>query len=89
MINLLLDIAPWPRSGNTPRIREVLGDTIDTIAAPVQQVTDSAAPGGHNNLGIILVAILAALIALGICIFMVRASRKRGEQQLQFSGIKS
>ncbi len=91
MMNLFLDIAPLPH-GDYPRvIRRVIVDTVDTVAPPVQQIIDSPASGSGSgsSLGVILGAILAALVALGICIFMVRAARRRGEQQLGYKALRS
>ncbi|MBQ9356563.1 MAG: hypothetical protein IJT98_04670 [Prevotella sp.] len=81
MLNLLLDIAPLPRNHHEVHevIREiprVVTDTIDTVVAPVQQTADPVSPGG-GSIGLIIGAIAAALIALGICIFMVRNQRGR------------
>ena len=80
MLNLLMDVAPLPgeRYHRVPRVREVVHDTIDSVVGFGQEATNSAASGGNTTL--ILGAILAALAALGICLFMVRAMRKRGEQ---------
>lgn len=90
MMNLLLDIAPLPGNDYVPAprpVREVIIDTLDSVVAPVQQIVDTPASGGGSgsHWGIILGAIAAALVALGICIFMVRATRKRQEQRLNYS----
>ena len=68
MLNILLDIAPLPHEviDRTPR---VVVDTIDTMIPPVQQMTDPLQPGGGSNIGLIIGAIAAALLALGIIIF--------------------
>jgi hypothetical protein len=85
---LLLDVLPYDPDEER-RIREVYNrvatDTIDTIQGVVQQVGDSATGGGHHSLPYILGAIAAALVALGLFIFMVRSYRRRGEQQLGFT----
>lgn len=78
MLNILSDIAPLPHPRviihETPR---VVVDTIDTVVTPVQQMTDPVQPGGGSSIGLILGAIAAALIALGICIFIMRNRRGR------------
>lgn len=78
MLNNLLDIAPWPRHHEVIReVPRVVTDTIDTVVAPVQQMTDPVQPGGGSNIGLIIGAIAAALIALGICIFIMRSRSGR------------
>lgn len=71
---VLLDVIPYPDYDRHP-IR-VIRDTIDTIVAPVQQIGDSAS-GSHGNLTAIILAIIAALTALGICIFFINNYRRR------------
>lgn len=76
MLRLLLDIAPWPEHHGRI-IPPELEDTVDTVSGAAQQYVDGVSSGGHNHTWVILGAILAALVALGICLLMVRASRKR------------
>lgn len=82
MIRLLADILPI--DPDRERIIEVpvLRDTVDTIQKVVQQVGDGAPSGGNHSWPFILGGILAALVALGFLIFMVRSYRRRGEQQV-------
>ena len=82
MFNLLSDIAPYPRDWDRPPV--VIRDTVDTVVAAGQQFSDSVQGGGSHSLPYILGGILAALVALGFLIFMVRLYRQRGEQQLEF-----
>lgn len=68
----LLDIAPWPDE----RVHRRIYDTIDTIAAPVNQFADPATSSG-NGTATVLWSILTALATLVICLLMVRMYRRR------------
>lgn len=76
MLRLLLDLAPWPRE-RYQVIPPQVEDSVDTVSGAAQQFTDGASSGGGSNIWFILGAIAAALVALGICILMVRKSRMR------------
>lgn len=71
----LLDVVPLPEEwyhGNGPKVQ----DTIDTIAAPVQQFSDSV----NNTSGdtpTTIWTIVVAVLSLAICILMVYTYRKR------------
>ena len=71
----LLDIAPMPEEwyrGRPPKLQ----DTIDTLAAPVQQFSDTV----NNTSGdtpTTIWTIVVALLSLAICILMVYTYRKR------------
>ena len=70
---VLLDVLPYPDYPKRPI--EVIRDTVnnlDTIAAPLQQIGDSN-QGSHGSLTAIILALIAALTALGIVIFFVRS----------------
>lgn len=85
MFGLLADVIPIDPSEYDRHyrpIREVVVDTIDTVVGVGQDFANSVQGGGGHSLPWILGAIAAALIALGFCIFMVRAWRRRGEQRL-------
>ncbi len=85
MLNFLLDIVPYPRHYDRhPRVIDIVEDTIDTVVGVGQQMGDGAG-SGSSNLPFILGGLLAALIAMGFLIFMVKSYRKRGEQQVAFS----
>ena len=92
MLRLLADILPIDPSEyerRYRRIREVVTDTVDTVAGVGQEFTNNVQSGGGNSLPWILGAIAAALIALGFCIFMVRSFRSRNEQQVGFATSRS
>ena len=85
MFRLLADVIPIDPSEynrHYRNIREVVVDTVDTVVGVGQDFANNVQGGGGSSLPWILGAIAAALIALGFCIFMVRAWRRRGEQQL-------
>ena len=71
----LLDIAPMPEEwyrGQPPKLQ----DTIDTLAAPVQQFSDTV----NNTSGdtpTTIWTIVVALLSLAICILMVYTYRKK------------
>ena len=69
----LLDIAPYPEE-RFPRIRETVTDTIDTMGGAVGQFSDQVQ--NTNSPNTLLWTILVALVALGVCLFMVRNYRK-------------
>ena len=83
LVRLLADVLPY----DPDREKRIIGvydrvqaDTIDTIRAIGQQVNDGMSSGGsgsHHSLPFILGGILAALVALGFLIFMVRSYRHR------------
>ena len=78
MLRLLADVLPIDPAEYERRIkhlREVVVDTVDTVAGVGQEFTNNVQSGSGNSLPWILGAIAAALIALGFCIFMVRANR--------------
>lgn len=86
---LLMDVLPYDPDRER-RIREIhekiANDTIDTLNVVSQQVGDGVSSGGgSHSTPYILGAILAALVALGFLIFMVRSYRERNEQQLSFT----
>ncbi|MCR4602295.1 MAG: hypothetical protein K5683_02010 [Prevotella sp.] len=90
MLRLLLDVLPYDPDQHERVIREyqpLVNDTVDTLKAVGQQVNDgiSAGGGGSHSTPYILGAILAALIALGLLLLMVRSYRRRGDQQLGFT----
>ena len=94
MLRLLADILPYDPEEHRRIIeaqRRVVTDTIDSIQGVVQQVNDGVSSGGSgsHSLPYILGAILAALIGLGFLIFMVRSYRRRGEQRLGFTQVRS
>lgn len=75
MIRLLADVLPIDPSEYHRRIREVVVDTVDTVVGVGQDFANNVQGGGGTSLPWILGAIAAALVALGFCIFMVRAHR--------------
>ncbi len=81
-MNLLADIASYPRDYEV-RPPRIITDTVDTVAGVVQ--TEGVQGSGNSSLPYILGGILAALVALGFLIFMVRSYRQRGEQALAFN----
>jgi len=88
MIRLLSDVLPIDPSEYERHYREVpkvVVDTVDTVVGVSQDFANGVQGGGGHSLPWILGAIAAALIALGFCIFMVRAWRRRGEQKLDFA----
>ena len=75
MIRILADIPPidpsrYHRDIDVPK---VVTDSVDTVNTVVQQVGDGVSSNGSHNLPLILAGILAALVALGFLIFMVRS----------------
>ena len=71
----LLDIAPMPEEWyhrHEPKIQ----DTIDTLAAPVQQFSDTVNNTSGNTTTSIW-TVVVALLSLAICILMVYTYRKR------------
>lgn len=92
MLRLFADVIPIDPEEYERRyrqVREVVVDTVDTVVGVGQDFTSNVQSGGGHSLPWILGAIAAALIALGFCIFMVRAWRRRGEQQLSFATTQS
>ena len=88
MINFLADVAPIDPSsyhGHYRIIREAVIDTVDTVVGVSQDFANGVQGGGNHSLPWILGAIAAVLMALGFCIFMVRAWRRRDEQRLEFA----
>jgi hypothetical protein len=84
MIRQLLDIAPWP--DDHKRIPVIVRDTVDTVVDTVKQVVDTVPQdgGGGSKTTLIIGAIAAALLALGLILLMVRAVRHREEQRVSF-----
>ena len=88
MLRLLADVIPIDPEEYERRYRQVRGvvvDTVDTVVGVSQDFANNVQSGGGHSLPWILGAIAAALIALGFCIFMVRAYRRRGEQKVDFA----
>ena len=79
MFNLFLDIAPLPDDYYRRHFPKVIEDTIDTVYGFGQDITEGVSNSGGSKLPFILGAILAALVALGICIFILRQWRRKGE----------
>ena len=75
-MNPLLDIAPYPRDYHYPRVRDVVVDSVDTVSKVVDRVSDQVSPGSSGT-STLLWGILVSLVALGICLFMVRTYRRR------------
>lgn len=75
---LNLDILPYPEIEKRIRhhIDEELNDTIDTIVGLGQQVTDNVQTHGNGTAGFIIGVLIAALAALGICLFFVAYYRR-------------
>lgn len=89
MIRLLADVLPIDPSEYEKHIREVVVDTADTVVGVTQGFANGVQGGSGSSLPWILGAIAAALVALGFCIFMVRAFRRRNEQQMGFATTRS
>ena len=71
----LLDIAPMPEEWyrrHAPKVQ----DTIDTIAAPVNQFTDTVNNVGGNHTSAFW-TIIVALISLAVCLFVAYNYRKK------------
>jgi len=85
MIRLLADVLPY--DPDVERYRRVIPDTVDTLRGVVQEFGNGVSSGGSGShtTSYILGAILAALVALGFLIFLVRSYRRRGEQQVQLN----
>ena len=71
----LLDIAPMPEEWYHRCIPKVQ-DTIDTIAAPVDQFTDTVNNVSGNSTSAIW-TIVVALLSLAICLFMAYTYRRK------------
>ena len=67
---ILLDIAPLP-----PRLTGEIYDTIDTVAAPLDQL--SGAPTSSGDSATTIWTFIVALLSLAICILFVYNIRRQ------------
>ena len=91
MKSLLLDVIPIDEERYREMVRQAerqLADSVDTVSGVVEPVVENPPTGGGNGtLWAIIGGIAAALIGLAFIIFMVRACRRREDQQLSCSRV--